>query len=132
MGVNHSLLPVTDAELTMLLATPGSIHDFVDSRRNDVRELLTDGLAIISLTCESDDDPLRFMQSGNQSADEGSVSGWVGNEDMGYGPASYYKNQFVRIVARKLEPWTLETFIANCDMEWLDANRIYPSGNWLE
>jgi hypothetical protein len=54
------------------------------------------------------------MQSGTQSADEDLVSGWVGNEDMGYGPASYYKNQFVKIVARKLERWTLATFIANC------------------
>src|SRR5262249_40034657 len=67
------------------------------------------------------------------------VSGWVGRYaerdgaaiecevDMGYGPASYYRNSFLHEVARKLEPITDGLFEANCDLDWLEEN-VYPGG----
>ena len=130
MSVNHSLLPISESDLASLLAAPPSIHAFVESRAAEVRRLLMDGLAIISLTAEDENDPLTFMQSGAPV----SVSGWIGDEgdaeaDMGYGPASYYRNAFVAEVAKRLEPRTVETFAEHCDVDFLDEHDIYP-GRW--
>ncbi len=129
MSVNHSLLPVSESELASLLAAPPSIRGFVESRAAEVRRLLMDGLAIISLTAEDERDPLAFMQSGAPD----SVSGWIGDEDdveadMGYGPASYYRNSFVTEVAKRLELWPVETFARHCDVDFLDQHDTYPGG----
>jgi hypothetical protein len=125
MSVNHCLLPISEAELAALLEHPASIHDLVEKREADVCRLWKEGLAIIALTATAEDDPLAFMQSG--APDD--VSGWVGDVDMGYGPASYYKNPFVVDVASKLQPLTTEAFANGIDLDWLDENNVYP-GYW--
>jgi hypothetical protein len=47
---------------------------------------------------------------------------------MGYGPARYYRHDFVMQVARQLAPITVERFEARCDMDWLEEHRVYPRG----
>jgi hypothetical protein len=129
MSVNHSLLPIRDSDLASLLAVPTSTYDFVQSRAAEVCRLREDGLAIISLTAEDENDPLTFMQSGAPDA----VSGWIGEHvpeaHFSYGPASYYRHSFVAEVAKRLEPWTVETFAERCDVDFLDKHDIYP-GRW--
>lgn len=136
MSVNHYLLPISDDELASILRTPEEIRSLVERRSADVQGLGEDGVAIVTLTAESSDDPLAFIRTGAPDA----VSGWVGRYaeedgsvtecelDMGYGPASYYRNSFLREVARKLAPITVDTFTANYDPDWLEENYIYPSG----
>ena len=89
MSVNHSLLPIRDSDLASLLAAPATTYTFVQSRAAEVCRLCEDGLAIISLTAEDENDPLTFMQSGAPDA----VSGWIGEHipeaHFSYGPASY-------------------------------------------
>src|SRR5690349_7164451 len=119
MGVNHFLLAVTTVELNSVLANPVSLRELSEKRRFDsVVELLTDGLAIIFLIAEDENDPILFLHKG--APDD--VSGWVGEYrekdgtvrkcevDMGYGPASYYRNSFVRVVAQQLEQWSEARF----------------------
>ena len=125
MSVNHSLLPISDGELASLLGDPASVRDLVEKRDADVCRLWKEGLAIIALTATAEDDPLTFLQSGAPDA----VSGWVGDVDMGYGPASYYKNPFVVEVASRLQPLTVKAFAKGIDLDWLDENNVYP-GYW--
>ncbi len=134
MSVNHFLLPITDDELDTILRTPEQVRDLVDHRSADVCGLAEDGCAIVALTAESDEDPLAFLRMGAPKA----VCGWIGRYskgdgggcevDMGYGPASYYRNSFLREVADKLRPITAEVFAANCDTDWLADHHVYPSG----
>lgn len=136
MSVDHYLLAITDAELESILDVPQRIRNLVKVRDDDVRFLDSDGLAIIALTAKGKDDPLAFMSDGAPPA----VSDWVGKYveekgrvvtcevDMGYGPATYYRNNFVVEVARKLQPWTVEVFAQHCDMDWLEENYVYPQG----
>jgi hypothetical protein len=139
MSVDHFLLPVSSAELDSLLNEPATIRDLVERRQAEVCELDADGLAIIALTSTGDGDPLAFMQDGAPDDVSGWIGKYVGDEkrvvhcevDMGYGPASYYKNRFVREVARRLEQWTVDEFAANCDLDWLEENSVYPAG-WLD
>jgi len=139
MSVNHYLLPISSEELSGLIDRPEKMHEFVKTRRTDVRTLGTDGVAIVALTAENNRDPLAFLQFGAPQK----LSGWVGEYvesdgrvitcqvDMGYGPASYYKNRFLMEVARKLRRLTLEVLEINCDLEWLASHHVYPSG-WEE
>jgi len=136
MSVNHYLLPISDDELASVLRTPEEIRALVERRSADVQGLGEDGVAIVTLTAESDDDPLAFIRTG--APDE--VSGWVGRYaeeggrcvecevDMGYGPASYYRNVFLWEVARKLTSITADAFAANYDPDWLEENHVYPAG----
>ena len=121
MSVNHSLLPINGGELASLLADPASVRELVEKRNADVCPLWKEGLAISALTASAEDDPLTFLQSGAPEA----VSGSVGDVDMGYGPASYYRNAFVVEVARRLQPWTVEAFAKDIDLDWLDENNVY-------
>jgi hypothetical protein len=125
MSVNHSLLPISDSELASLLADPASVRALVEKRDADVCRLWKEGLAIVALTATGEDDPLAFLQSGAPDA----VSGRVGDVDMGYGPASYYKNRFIAGVASRLRPLTVGAFADRIDLDWLDENNIYP-GCW--
>jgi hypothetical protein len=136
MSVNHYLLPVGEDELGVLLRAPEEVRALVERRSADVRELGPYAVAIVTLTAESGEDPLAFIQAGAPAA----VCGWVGKYaeqggrviecevDMGYGPASYYRNSFVRDVARKLEPITADTLVARYDPDWLEESGVYPSG----
>jgi hypothetical protein len=136
MSVKHYLLPITSDELASIVGIPETIRDLVELHASAVVGLSTDGVAIVSLTAESEDDPLAFIRTGAP----GTVSGWVGNYleeagraiecevDMGYGPASYYRNSFLRQVATKLQSITVDNFAATCDLDWLADNHIYPSG----
>lgn len=136
MSVNHYLLPVTDNELASVLRTPERIRGLAKRRSAAVQGLGEDGLAIIALTAENGEDPLAFMHKGAP----GNVSGRVGRYavedgrvvecevDMGYGPASYYRNGFLKKVARRLKPITADAFAANCDLDWLADNCVYPAG----
>ena len=125
MSVNHSLLPISDGELASLLGDPPSVRELVETRDADVCRLWKEGLAISALTATAEDDPLMFLQSGAPDA----VSGRVGDVDMGYGPASYYKNPFVVEVASRLQPLTVKAFAKGIDLDWLDENNVYP-GYW--
>jgi len=137
MSVNHYLLSITDEELASILRTPQYVRELVERRSKDVQSLSEDGVAIVALTAASEQDPLAFIQTG--APDE--VSGWVGKYaeaggrvvedcevDMGYGPASYYRNSFLQDVAQKLEEITASDFAANCDLDWLEENHVYHSG----
>jgi len=136
MSVNRYLMPITDDELTSLLQTPERVHDLVDERENEVQELGTDAVAIVVLTAESAEDPLAFMSEGAP----GEVAGWIGEYaeedgqvveceiDMGYGPPAYYRNEFLQEVAQRLQALTVIDFAANCDLDWLEENDIYPTG----
>lgn len=136
MSVNHRLLRIYDEELASILETPSLVRDLVEQRKADVVDLMTEGVAIVALTAQSDKDPLAFLRFGAPDA----VSGWVGGYseedgrgvecevDMGYGPASYYRNSFLRVVAQEVSPITSDVFIANCDMDWLEDDCVYPTG----
>lgn len=136
MSVNHNLLPITDEELASLLKTPEAIRDLIDVHRLKVQRLGEDGLAIVALTASSRDDLLSFIVSGAP----GSQSGWIGEYveergrvvkcqvDMGYGPASYYRNHFLIQVARKLLPITVDEFARRWDPDLLERNHVYPGG----
>jgi hypothetical protein len=123
MSVDRFLLPVSDAELNSILSSPESIRELIEVRESDIVPLGVFVPAICSLTAESVDDPLDFMRSGGP--DE--LAGWVGDIDLGYGPASYYKNLFLRVVAQKLQIITVDVFEENCDLDWLAENHVYPS-----
>src|ERR1700753_4138723 len=112
MSVNHNLLPVSNDELDTLLAAPASIVEFLDFRRNETIYIGTDGVAIVALTARGPTDLLAFMMDGAPPEFCGSeFSGWIGKYveekgtvvecevDVGYGPASYYRNQFLQKVA---------------------------------
>lgn len=136
MSINHYLLPISEAELASILQTPERIRALVQQRSAEVEMLGEDGVAIVALTAESDQDPLAFIRTGAPDA----VSGWIGkyveqggrvvecDVDMGYGPASYYKNSFLREVARRLGPITVDAFAARSDPDLLEKYRIYPPG----
>jgi len=136
MSVDHYLLPITDAELASLLEAPARVRDLVQQRSDRVVTLGEDGVAIVSLTATSDQDPLSFLRTGAPD----SQSGWIGKYveeggrvitcevDMGYGPASYYRNSFLIEVARKLQPLTRDAFARKCNLDWLEKNHVYPGG----
>ena len=139
MSVNHYLLPIADAELRSLVASPESCHDFVNAREDRVVSLFTSGCAITALIAEDENDPLAFLRVG--APDE--FSGWIGEYaeedgrvakcqvDMGYGPAWYCANEFVVKIADKLEEVTETDFANWFDADWLQDNHVYPSG-WHE
>lgn len=137
MSVNHYLLPISEDELDDILRTPEQIHALAERRSEEVQEIGEDGVAIVILTAESDEEPLAFILSGAPDAVSGRIGKYAEEEgsvvecevDMGYGPASYYRNSFLREVARRIKPITAEVFAANCDADWLEENRVYP-GSW--
>lgn len=141
MSVNHYMLAVTDQELASILRTPEEIRELVERRSADVRGLGENGLAIVALTAEDGDDPLGFIRNGGPDAFCGTVGryreegGRVIEEDvevdMGYGPASYYRNGFLVVVAEKLEPILPPLFAAHCDLDWLEQHHVYP-GDWQD
>lgn len=134
MGVNHFLLAINDEELATVLRTPEEVRGLVERRAGEVHGLGTGGVAIVALT--GADDPLAFLHAG---ASDG-VSGWVGRYveeggqvvecevDMGYGPASYYRNGFLQKVAHKLAAISSEVFAARYDPDWLEKHCVYPCG----
>lgn len=137
MSVNHYLLPINDGELASILRTPEELRTLAERRAADVLDLGEDGVAIVTLTAESDDDPLAFIRTGAPDEVAGRVGRYAEKDDgrvvecevdMGYGPASYYRNSFLREVARKLAPITADVFVANYDPDWLEENHVYPSG----
>lgn len=136
MSVNHYLLPVTDGELDSIFKAPETIHDLIELRSQKLRTLGTNGIAIVVMTASSEKDPLNFIMSGAPKSDSGWIGQYIeeGNRvvtcevDMGYGPASYYRNRFLRDIARALQPITVEKFMVNWDADWLENNHIYPSG----
>jgi hypothetical protein len=128
MSVNHSLLPIRDSDLARLLANPAGTYDFVRGRAAEACRLFEDGLAIISLTAEGEDDPLAFMQSGAPDDVSGRIGEHAQEAHFAYGPASYYRNPFVAEVAKRLEPLTVPTFAEHCDVDVLDEHAIYPGG----
>src|SRR5688572_20658987 len=111
MGVNHYILPVSDADLASVLADPESMHEFVDARRDKVCEIFTQGPAIMCLIADDEHDEIAFFLEND--GPEGQT-GWVGDYeevdrrvvtcqvDMGYGPASFYRWPYVAQFARKL------------------------------
>jgi hypothetical protein len=132
MSVNHMFLPVTDEQLKKMLADDEYAHDFIFEEKRDAWiRLSTDVLAIIAITSPSDDDPLSFVQEG-AGFDHEEEAGDVGDRiNMGVEPATYYKNSFLRLVAKKLGPWTVEEFELHADMERLEDEGIYPPG-WTD
>jgi hypothetical protein len=136
MSVNHYLLPITDAELTSVLQVPERVRGLAEERAADVCDLGTNAVAIMVVTAESMKDPLAFLQAGAPA----DVAGWVGEYaveggrvvtcevDMGYGPAAYYRNAFLAEVARRLQPWTVDTFARRCDLDFLEEMGVYPTG----
>ena len=134
MSVNHFLLPISDTERAALRTDPESCPDFVDSRASEVETLHTAGNAITSLIAESADDELAFIQEG--APDE--YSEWIGEYtnsvcqvDMGYGPAWCCDSEYVARIAAKIKDFTETDFAKIYDPEWLEENRIYPSG-WCD
>ncbi len=139
MSVNHYLLPISDIELSSLLEVPERIREFVQSHDQEIHELGEDGIAIATLTATAADDPLDFIRVGASPEH----SGWIGKYreeegrvvlcevDMGYGPASYYRNAFLQIVAQKLQPFDVEAIGTHEHLNWLEENRVYPRG-WLD
>src|SRR4051812_13232480 len=101
MSVNHIFLPVTDDQLARMLASNEFAHDFVfKERADDWVHLSTDVLAIVAITSPSDDDPLSFVTEG--AGDHWDEAGDVGDRiNMGSEPATYYKNSFLRLVAKR-------------------------------
>jgi hypothetical protein len=131
MSVNHMFLPITDQQLKKMLADEEYAHDFIfEEKKDDWVHLSTDVLAIIAITSPSDDDPLSFVQEGaGEYEDE---AGDVGDRiNMGQEPAAYYKNSFLRLVAKKLGPWTVEKFELHADMQRLEEECVYPTG-WTD
>jgi len=124
-------LPITDEQLNRMLADEQYAHDFIfDEKKDDWVRLSTDVLAIIAITSRSDDDPLSFVQEG--AGDHEDEAGNVGDRiDMGSEPAAYYKNSFLKLVAKRLEPWTIKKFESRADMERLEDERVYPGG-WTD
>lgn len=135
MSVDHFLFSLSEPELASVLTTPNELHTLIDRRPTDVVNLGEDVLAIVAMTAESRDDPLAFIRTGGPE----DSAGWIGKYsekdgnvvecelDMGYGPAAYYRNSFVRTVADKLEPITTQVFADNIDLDWLEQNNVYPS-----
>jgi len=143
MSVNHYLLPISDPDLSSILEVPERIRDFVESHANEICDLGTDGLAILSLTATGADDPLDFIRSGVPPEYPEKYAGWIGEYiekkervvvcevNMGYGPASYYRNDFLRIVAPLLQPFDVESIGTEEHMQWLEESGVYPGG-WLD
>lgn len=125
-------LSVTDEQLSKMIADAEFAHDFIFKEKQEAWVRLdTDVLAIIAITSTSDDDPLSFVQEG-AGYDHLDEAGGVGRDiDMGCGPASYYKNSFLKLVAKRLEPWTVEEFDSHADMEKLEQEDVYPAG-WTD
>jgi hypothetical protein len=124
-------LPVTEQQLTKMLMSDEFARDFIfEDKKDDWVRLDTDVLAIIAITSPSDYDPLSFVTEG--AVDHYDEAGDVGDRiSMGSGPASYYRNSFLKLVAKRLEPWTVKEFESRADMEWLEHEGIYPSG-WTD
>ena len=139
MSVNHRLLPISQSELTALLADPPSVHRLVEQRAADVRDLSFNAIAIGSQIAESSTDILLFVTKGAPDDAGGYIGKYVEEDgevlemeiDMGYGPPWYCKNSFLRKVARRLKPITEEAFAGHVDFDWMDENGIYP-GDWSE
>lgn len=138
MSVNHNFLPLSDAELSSLVENPESAHVLVEDRRNEVQTIFTMGVAITALIAEDEDDPLAFLECGGPEGE----CGWVGeydegNEDrgatcqvdMGYGPASYYKNSFLLSIAEAISRIAVADFASRFNADWLEVNHVYP-GQW--
>ena len=138
MSVNHFFLPITDAELDSLLASPESAHAFVEAREADVQTIHTQGVAITALIAADEHDPLAFLQHGGPEGECGWVGEYIeGDEehgatcqvDMGYGPASYYKSIFLQVIVEAISGISQGDFAARFDADWLEENYVYP-GHW--
>ncbi|MHB0958029.1 MAG: DUF1877 family protein [Pirellulaceae bacterium] len=139
MSVDHYLLPVMEDELASILAEPETIHQVVDGHEDEVCRLFQNAKAIMFLTAADVNDPLLFLESGGPPE----IAGWIGEyvveddrvvtceADMGYGPASYYRNEFIVAVAQRLRTWTVEKFAERCDLDLLEEQYIYPL-DWQE
>jgi hypothetical protein len=137
MSVNHYFLAIDGAELASLLERPEAIRELVRARISDTCFIGEMGSAIVAITAESGQDPLAFMMEGGPDEFAGSVGDAVEKSgrqqffiDMGYGPASYYRNLFVAKVAQSLSLITVDLFTRHCDMDQLEAAHVYPGG-WL-
>lgn len=99
-----------------------------------MQELGENGLAIVSLTAESDKDPLAFLFKGAPKDACGRVGKYVVKAgraaecevDMGYGPATWYRNPFLKQVARRLRPITPDAFAADCDPDLHPLPHVRP------
>lgn len=136
MSVNHALLPITTAELEVILQTPERVRELVEQREADIVELGKEGPAVVALTAEAADDPLTFLLKGGPENE----SGWVGwyrveggvgtcEVEMGYGPGSYFRNEFLQKVADRLRVIQAEDVAARFDPDWLEEACVYP-GAW--
>jgi hypothetical protein len=129
MGVNHVLLPISQAAVRLLNEGPEMIRPFTDGLEHHSVRLLNDGPAISALLARGPDDPLGILFGGSKFA-----AGYIGREgdnaaDMGYGRAEYYSNQFLIDLAKRLVDWPVSRFDAECDVNWLEQNNVYP-GEW--
>jgi hypothetical protein len=131
MSVNHYFLPVTDEQLNKMINDDEYAHDFIfEEKKDDWVDLSTDVLAIIAITSPSDENVLSFVQEG--AIDHEDEVGDIGSRiNMGSEPASYYKNSFLKLVAKKLKRWTVEKFESQADTERLEEECVYPSG-WTD
>ena len=136
MSVNTYLLPISEDELTAILAVPERVRTLVEKRDPEVCSLSYNGPALMFVMAEGPDDPVLFMERGAPPG----LSDWIGRYvvkegrvtecevDMGYGPAAYFRNSFIADMARHLEPWTVERFSERCDLDELEAQCLYPMG----
>jgi hypothetical protein len=136
MSVEHYLLSISDEALTSILAVPEVIHEVVDKQEDEVCRLFENAPAIMFLTAADADDPLLFLEQGAPPG----MSGWVGEYvveddrvvscevDMGYGPATYFRKEYVAVVARRLNEWTMEQFAERFDPDVLEEHYVYPLG----
>lgn len=136
LSVNHYMLGVSDGELSEILRKPASVRELIEQRRERCTDLSTDGLAIMALTSPKVDDILDFLEdlvgptewSGHVGR-RVEVDGVVEREvTVGYGCVRYYRHAFVMEVARRLRPITVGQFAARCDLDWLEAEHVYPLG----
>ena len=105
---------------------------------NETTRIGTDGVAIVALTTRGPTDLLAFMMDGlRRPSSRDRLGKYVEKDgrviecevDVGYGPASYYRNQFLQDVARELVAFTegcVSTRVVI--MALLEKYNVYPVG----
>lgn len=127
MGMVLSLYGATDAQIGELLASPESIHDFLDDEREvdeDEGVLTTDldkawhGLHyLFTGTAWEGAMPLSFLVTAGAQ---------IGDEDVGYGPARAFTHREVKQIREAVHALSPDALRARFDPRTMKKLEIYP------
>jgi Domain of unknown function (DUF1877) len=131
MSMTGRFLLLEDTEIDDLLRAPEGIHELLDKRVYEV-DKAADYVDVdkawhalhffLTGTAWEGEPPLNFIAVGGE---------YIGDEDVGYGPARALRSREVMALAKALTTIAARTLVDRYDGAKMESLEIYPGG-WVE